>query len=93
MLPVSSFQKQLIVCSSDSLPFKRSLFTGEAHEECRGHAGRGIPPQLLLGPGVKLGGRCGSPSCPHHSWCEKGRILTRLLCLPGAMFSFSFFRQ
>ena len=30
MLPVSPFQKQLKVCSSDSLPFKRPLLTGEA---------------------------------------------------------------
>lgn len=45
MLPVSPFQKQLTACSSDSLPFKRSLFTGEAHE-CRGHPGRGIPPNF-----------------------------------------------
>ena len=80
------------VCSSDSLPFKRPLFTGEAHEECRGHPGWRNPP-ISPEPWGEARGWCGSPSCPHHSWCEKGRILTLLLSLPGTMFSFSFFRQ
>lgn len=32
-------------------------------------------PQLLPGPGVKLGGGV-QEQLSHHSWCEKGRILT-----------------